>query len=859
MDIFDLEKELAQSKININLNEINEEENANKFLSSRKWDCLDGNKIIEIDNKVESIYKELNKEKINILISQIEQIKLEKYNNEYNPLMNQLTIGLLSSLNFMVESTFYTGQINEETKLNDLNELTPYMFKFRSILGDGDCFYRGLIFSILENIILTNNIMKMKEILILYNEKINKDNKLILEKDYLKTINQMNTSIVQEILYIIINKMETDISKAYTILLKVFLFCSDFDFAIIYFTRYLIYEYISANENKIYSKEYQVEVGCLLPDDYIIDQGNKNDYLFENYYALHLMNPKTFAEKIVLYVTPFVFNISMNVLIYDFEIKGEKSIIQEKKFLNENGDKNNFQAEINLLFRKMHYDTYYKLDYYEDYQKYFDIFINKFEDRPFIEENHFQEPKIENKIGNFSLIDNYVNILDKKTSFDNSIVFKENNTDNFNGNNNVIFDENNSNIFKENNNMFNGNNNDIFNENNNIFNENNNNTFNQNQSNSFKENNINTFDENNNSIFNENQNNIFEEKKNDIFNEDKNKIFKENNINIFNENNKYSFNENNNDVFKDNQNNNFNENDNDILNNINFIFNDNKYNHDDYQKCIECQNLYKKDENKFNLCDNCLFFNLRSIIFSLFLSFLKDKTNMINSKEKFEHLLSQEKCRIPNSENISIQEALNSTKFKLNDILLSIKKNLCLFCGKITTEGNDFFIELPCKCKICSEDCFIRYLKYIEKNFILEKSSLYFNHLNLFSCYCGFDYHTNNFLYMIKETDNRKLHEQKEVYKKYLLNLFNWRCFICKNNFETNKEFVKAGFEKQNADKNLLNEKNEFKHLICGECLIKNEAFIGKKVFCNICESPHKVINLTQVNSHNEETNTINL
>ena len=102
MDIFDLEKELAQSKININLNEINEEENANKFLSSRKWDCLDGNKIIEIDNKVESIYKELNKEKINILISQIEQIKLEKYNNEYNPLMNQLTIGLLSSLNLEV-------------------------------------------------------------------------------------------------------------------------------------------------------------------------------------------------------------------------------------------------------------------------------------------------------------------------------------------------------------------------------------------------------------------------------------------------------------------------------------------------------------------------------------------------------------------------------------------------------------------------------------------------------------------------------------------------------------------------------------------------------------------------------------
>jgi len=834
MDIFDLDKELAQSKININLNEINNEENTNKFLSSRKWDCFDGNKIIEIDNKVESVYKEVNKGKINNLLSQIEQCNLEKFVNENNPLMNASKIGLLSSLNFMVESTFYIEHISEETKLNDLNELTPYMFKFRSIFGDGDCFYRGLIFSILENIILTNNIMQMKELLILYYEKINKNNKLILEKDYLKLINQMNTDIVPEILFIIINKMETDISKAYTVLLKSFLFCSDFDFAIIYFTRYLIYEYISANENKIYSKEYQVEVGCLLPDDYVIDQGEKNDYLFENYYALHLMNPKTFAEKIVLYVAPFVFNIRMNILIYDFGIGGEKSIIQEKKFLNENGDKNNFQAEINLLFRKMHYDTYYKLDYYEDYQKYFDIFINKFEDRPFLEENNFQEPKIENKIENSNPIDNYVNILDKGSPFSN---------------NNNTLNEFNNNTFNEN-------------SNNNTFNENNNNPFNQFDNKPLNEfNNIPLNEINNNNIFNENNplneinnnnNPLNDININNPLNEfDNNPL---NQININNPLNEF----NNNNIFKENNNDNYIANDNDILNNNNFILNDNKYNNNDYQKCVECQNLFKKNENKFNLCDNCLFNNLRSPIFSVFLGFLKDKTNMINSEEKFKYLLSQEKCRIGNSEKISIQEALNSTKFKLNDIFLNIKKNLCLFCGKIKNEEVGFFIELPCKCKICSENCFIRYLKYIENAFSLNNSSLYFKHINLLCCFCGFVYNTKNLLYMIKETENKKLYEQKKIYQAYLSNLFNWRCFICKNNFEINKEFIKAGFQKENVDKNLLNEKNEFKHLLCDECLCKYEAFTGKDVFCNICESPHKIINLTKVDSHNEETNQIN-
>ena len=107
--------------------------------------------------------------------------------------------------------------------------------------------------------------------------------------------------------------MENDISKAYKILLKVFLFCKDFDTCLIFFTRYLIYEYISANEDKIYSKEYQVELGCLLPEDYVLDKGDKNEYFFENFYTLQLMTPKTFAEKIILYVSPFVFNIKLNI------------------------------------------------------------------------------------------------------------------------------------------------------------------------------------------------------------------------------------------------------------------------------------------------------------------------------------------------------------------------------------------------------------------------------------------------------------------------------------------------------------------------------------------------------------------
>ena len=98
--------------------------------------------------------------------------------------------------------------------------------------------------------------MQMKELLILFHEKMNPNNILINEKEYLKIILNVKADEISEILYILITQMEKKIETAYTTLLKVFICNSDFDFGIVLFTRYLLYEYISANEDKIYSKEY---------------------------------------------------------------------------------------------------------------------------------------------------------------------------------------------------------------------------------------------------------------------------------------------------------------------------------------------------------------------------------------------------------------------------------------------------------------------------------------------------------------------------------------------------------------------------------------------------------------------------
>ena len=218
-NVLDLKKELSQSKIIIDLNDIN---NENKFLEAKTWDCLNGDKILELDKKVEDIYKELDNEHLKNLEKKINDYDFNEFYEFYRPKLNNSKIGALCDLDCLVDST-YIFEINKKDKLYDLAEMGLFIFNYRSIEGDGDCFYRSLIFSILENIILMNNIMQMKELLILFHEKMNPNNILINEKEYLKIILEVKTDEISEILYILITQMEKKIETAYTTLLKVFI------------------------------------------------------------------------------------------------------------------------------------------------------------------------------------------------------------------------------------------------------------------------------------------------------------------------------------------------------------------------------------------------------------------------------------------------------------------------------------------------------------------------------------------------------------------------------------------------------------------------------------------------------------
>ena len=118
-------------------------------------------------------------------------------------------------------------------------------FKYRKVKGDSNCFYRSFIFSFIENIILTNNIILMKEIFIIFNN--------LCEND-LSSNHNINFEKIKIILYIIIDYMQTDNNNpsAFIFFQKAYLFSESLDDGIVLFMRYLIKEYLSSNQNSYY-------------------------------------------------------------------------------------------------------------------------------------------------------------------------------------------------------------------------------------------------------------------------------------------------------------------------------------------------------------------------------------------------------------------------------------------------------------------------------------------------------------------------------------------------------------------------------------------------------------------------------
>ena len=217
--------------------------------------------------------------------------------------------------------------------------LKPYINNYREINRDGNCFYRSVIFRYFEILILNNKI-----------------------------------DILQNVTKDIYNSFNSEELKSRFL-------CTYFDYALIFYLRYILYIYIKENEDKQYNDDFLIK--NLLPFDYYDDY----NYNFDGFYE-DLLQFYSFAEQIVIFLTPYVLGIPLNVIILEVDNKGNK----KTQFKWKQGKGLNLTDEITVIFYKIHYEIGYTKNDFDKIDKiYKNYFLDNKESLRYNQENKTSE------------------------------------------------------------------------------------------------------------------------------------------------------------------------------------------------------------------------------------------------------------------------------------------------------------------------------------------------------------------------------------------------------------------------------------------------------------------------------------
>ena len=761
------EKILTHSRFNFPL--IKNNTIQSEYLKSRKWKYIyeEEDRYIELNFK--NIEKNLKKEEIDILLENINKSSLNEVLNNNQISEDKYSIGVLHSLEYLIEKMHDFSLINEENMLSDMSRLKQLVFKYRRLKKDGNSFYRGIIFSFLENVIFTKNILLMKEILILFYEKISEKNKNIVgRKNVLNSFEQIKKNIVLNILYIIIKQMENQLKEKnieltpYIILLKVFLFCNEFDEGMNFFTRYLLYEYIQENEIKLLNENKKIKILDLIPNIFKIANDPKNDF----YKNLITLGCEAYHDSIYSYIVPYVFNCSLNVLVY--KINPEDALIQQMEYRKEK----HTEYEINLLYKEKDFDIYYKNYFYTKYYSDLDnLIVNKKDEELniFDSEEKDKNNNINKQISR-RISSQYPDSM-TKTNLQLSTQFKDpekqegrkyvlkcsesniGNVTNFGGENKYV----------------------------NIIN---------------------------------NVNNIKYERL-----EKKKNTLKEKDLSVSR-------------IYK-------------MLKR-----GENCHNKD-------CPSMITK-ENIFNLCDMCIIKEIKTYILQTYLMYLQIDINK-NSAYRLKQYFAKTEIQISEANKISLMQIIQELNLNFDELFTEVRTNICLWCWK-NLEKDNYFIKLPCNCKICSKKCFEKYTKIVEekndKVMLKEQENddkeIIIMPMN--ECPCGYEYKLNDFVYMIETLQEKKLNSCINTYLKQIKNNWKWDCVFCKKNFSKKIKYIRFYFKDENLDKKFKNNKIEYKHSVCEKCALDKNIKIGDsmKIFCDFCESEHDIEQIKNVGENNK-------
>lgn len=129
----------------------------------------------------------------------------------------------------------------------------------------------------------------------------------------------------------------------------------------------------------------------------------------------------------------------------------------------------------------------------------------------------------------------------------------------------------------------------------------------------------------------------------------------------------------------------------------------------------DCPSMITK-ENIFNLCDMCIIKEIKTYILQTYLMYLQIDINK-DSAYRLKQYFAKAEIQISEANKIPLMQIIQELNLNFDELFTAVRTNICLWCWK-NLENNNYFIELPCNCKICSKKCFENYTKIVEEKMI---------------------------------------------------------------------------------------------------------------------------------------------
>ena len=702
---------------------------------------------------------------------------------------------LISNLNYSINTLYISNNVNplfslkklfEEITFNNpnsivfnynekYNKLSPIIFRLRKIKGDGNCYYRAVMFRYFEHIILSKNIILLKKIILEMNQAFN--SKEIQERLYIKMDVTFKPKLPLNIMYLILSLLEKgQIKESYQLFIKCVLSCAIFDYGLILYFRYILYLYIKNNEKKLYSKTFPVKVGNFLPSKY---ENEKGEFEFNKFYTNYLLKMFTEAEKIIIYLTPFVLGINLDIIIFE---DNEDQIVKRFSYEEENGEKKLNDNVITLLNRSSHYELVYTYDEYNKYSEFYknceifdtsdddNILLNSQESDFFLLQNNINEHKKVNRTMVFQpnkiKIGNNNNSKNKKIIIKNKVI----NTSNVQSNNVSKIDNG-----YQNNTTING------------------------AKNIIKLNNLVNKDNNEPSLENKNSKEIEKEIKPKII------VKKENEIPFghpeYKSDNFLSY---------------LDEIDNMFLTNMKYV------------ECLKCR---KKETNslqdEYEFCNVCLKKEVINILAIDYSNYLKNE-NIKKKNYKIGVSIKLDKYTLYLKNILDILRLyVDITDEK--ELYQYIKQFVCVYCLKTIVENNNSRVIFPCGCAVCNKEELEQY--FTEQNINLSGN---------YMCICGYKYQPKD-LYALAEECNKIGIDCIclliiNIFHKNILSEGCCGCGIKKKDYE-----IKYKVENDNVndfcfETYLKSSKINLMHFLCKSC---EKKYQNQKFLCYFCNKIH--------------------